>query len=228
MAAMARNSDRLAQQLNTVTTGKVGVLVRPTEDQSHTQTRAELERALTGMDRTRHHFNVTVDEMGHGWVILKGEDLHELAQGAAQMGDVFATAGLGDRVVAAVLAQPSGFNPEAPRIYYENNMKNWGPALCARGDISMDDVEAFLTETYLNRGDFVFTADREFVRSCQTPVLVMPDDIPAHPFAMAMETAELAPNSQVSLFPWKEPESHIPIAVRHVRSFLKAHAPTSE
>jgi len=133
-----------------------------------------------------------------------------------------------DRVVAAVLAQPSGFKPGGPRIYFEDNNKNLGPALCARGDISMDDVEAFLTETYLNRGDFVFTADREFVRSCQTPVLVMPDDIPAHPFAMAMETAELAPNSQVSLFPWKEPESHIPIAVRHVRSFLKAHAPTSE
>jgi hypothetical protein len=92
----------------------------------------------------------------------------------------------------------------------------------------MDDVEAFLAKTYLNRGDFVFTADREFVRGCQTPVLVMPDDIPAHPFAMAMETAELAPNSQVSLFPWKEPASHVPIAVRHVRSFLKAHTPTSE
>jgi hypothetical protein len=102
MAAMGRNSDRLAQQLDTVTTGKVGVLLRPTEDQSHTQTRAELERALTGMDRTRHHFDVTVDEMGHGWVILKGENLQELAQGAAQMGDVFAAAGLGDRVVAAV------------------------------------------------------------------------------------------------------------------------------
>jgi hypothetical protein len=64
------------------------------------------------------------------------------------------------------------------------------------------------------------------VRGCQTPVLVMPDDVPAHPFATAMETAELAPNSQVSLFPWKHPENHVPIAVSHVRSFLKAHTPT--
>ncbi|MDA1146060.1 MAG: alpha/beta hydrolase [Chloroflexi bacterium] len=133
-----------------------------------------------------------------------------------------------ERVVAAVLAQPSGFNPDAPRIFYDNNMKNWGPPLSAgRDDISMDDVETFLAAMYLNRGDFVFTVDREFVRNCPTPVLVMPDDIPAHPFAMAMETAELAPQSQISLFPWKQPDSHVPIAVRHARSFLKAHTPAS-
>ncbi len=99
---MGRNSERFEQQLDTVTTGEVAVLVRPTEDQSHTQTKAELERALTGMDRARYHFDVTVDEMGHGWVILKGEHLPELSQGVASMGDIFAEAGLGERVVAAV------------------------------------------------------------------------------------------------------------------------------
>ena len=102
MAAMGGNSERFVQQLDTTTTGEVAVLVRPSPDQSHTQTKAELERALTGMDRTKHHFDVTVDEVGHGWVILKNEHLPELAQGAAQMGDVFAAAGLGERVVAAV------------------------------------------------------------------------------------------------------------------------------
>ena len=130
-----------------------------------------------------------------------------------------------DRVVAAVLAQPSGFNPEAPTIFYDNNMKAWGPELSEhRPDIDMEQVEAFLSKMYLNRGDFVFTVDRDFVRNCQTPLLIMPDDIPAHPFATAMESAELAPNAQVSLFPWKQPESRIPMAVRHVRTFLKAHA----
>ena len=131
-----------------------------------------------------------------------------------------------DRVVAAVLAQPSGFSPEAPRLFVDNNMRNWGPPLCeGRDDITMDDVELFLTRMYLDRNDFVFSVDRDFVRGCHTPVLVMPDDIPAHPFATAMETAELAPNSQVSLFPWKHPEAHTRMAVRHVRSFLKAHRP---
>lgn len=133
-----------------------------------------------------------------------------------------------ERIVAAVLVQPSGFNPETPRLFFENNMKNWGPGLCERrSDVTMATVEAFLADMYLDRGDFVFTVDREFVRNCHTPILVLPDDIPAHPFAAAMESAELAPNAQVSLFPWKRPESRIPMAVRHVRTFLKAHTPAT-
>src|SRR5262249_22477990 len=32
-----------------------------------------------------------------------------------------------DRIVAAVLAQPSGFRPEMPTLFYENNMTGWGP-----------------------------------------------------------------------------------------------------
>jgi pimeloyl-ACP methyl ester carboxylesterase len=42
-----------------------------------------------------------------------------------------------DRIVAAVLAQPSGSRPELRDLFYENNMKGWGPALVARrGDRS--------------------------------------------------------------------------------------------
>ena len=37
--------------------------------------------------------------------------------------------------------------------------------------------------------DFVYTVSRDFVRSCQTPMLVMPDDSPGHPYAVAMEIA---------------------------------------
>jgi pimeloyl-ACP methyl ester carboxylesterase len=51
--------------------------------------------------------------------------------------------------------------------------------------------------------------------------------IPAHPYAVAMEAAMLAPNAEVSLFPWKEPKERIPLAVRQIRSFLRAHRPAS-
>ena len=102
MEAMGSNSDRLEEQFDTITTGTVAVLIRPAEDQSHTQTKAELERALTGMDRARYHFEVTIDELGHGWVILNSEALQELAQGATQIGEVLEATGLGDRVMAAV------------------------------------------------------------------------------------------------------------------------------
>ncbi len=129
-----------------------------------------------------------------------------------------------DRVVAAVLAQPSGWSPEMPDYFYEGNMRGWGPALAARRpDVTMEMVDRFLTRMYRTNPDFVFTVTREFVRNCQTPVLILPDDITAHPYAVAMEAAMLAPKSEVSIFPWKEPPERIPLAVRQIRSFLRAH-----
>ena len=133
-----------------------------------------------------------------------------------------------DRIAAAVLAQPSGFRPELPDLLYQNNIKGWGPALCARRpEIAMTMVDAFLNKMYRSNGDFVFTVTREFVRGCSTPILILPDDIPAHPFAVAMESALLAPNAEVSLYPWKEPKDRIRLAVRHVRTFLRAHRPAA-
>jgi len=131
-----------------------------------------------------------------------------------------------ERVVAAVLAQPSGFRPELPDLFYQNNIKGWGPPLCERRpDITMAMVDVFLRTMYGANPDFVFTVTRDFVRNCQTPILVLPDDVPAHPYAVAMESALLAPNAQVSLYPWKEPAERIPLAVRHVRGFLRANRP---
>jgi pimeloyl-ACP methyl ester carboxylesterase len=133
-----------------------------------------------------------------------------------------------NRIVAAVLAQPSGFRPEMPDLFYETNIKGWGPALTAkRPEIKMETVDKYLTKMYRNNPDFVFTVTRDFVRSCQTPVLILPDDIPAHPYAVAMEAAMLAPKAEVSVFPWKEPKERIPLAVRQIRSFLRSHRPAS-
>jgi pimeloyl-ACP methyl ester carboxylesterase len=132
-----------------------------------------------------------------------------------------------DRVVAAVLSQPSGWRKELPNLSYESNMKGWGPDLVKkRPEITMEQIDRFLTTMYRGqRQDFVYTVSRDFVRSVKTPLLVMPDDSPPHPFTTAMESVMLAPNSEVSIFPWKEPRDRIPIAVRQVRSFLRAHAP---
>ena len=133
-----------------------------------------------------------------------------------------------DRVVAAVLAQPSGSRPEMRDLFYENNMKGWGPELVKRRpEITMEMVDRFLTKMYRTNADFVFTVTRDFVRKCQTPVLILPDDIPSHPYAVAMEAAMLAPKAEVSMFPWKEPKERIPLAVRQIRSFLRAHRPAT-
>jgi pimeloyl-ACP methyl ester carboxylesterase len=131
-----------------------------------------------------------------------------------------------NRIVAAVLAQPSGSRPEMRDLFYEGNMKGWGPELTKRRpDITMESVDQFLTRMYRINPDFVFTVTRDFVRDCQTPVLILPDDIPQHPYVIAMEAAMLAPKAEVSMFPWKEPKERIPLAIRQIRSFLRAHRP---
>jgi len=133
-----------------------------------------------------------------------------------------------NRIVAAVLAQPSGSRPEMRDLFYDNNIKGWAPAFTARRpEITMEMADKFLTRMYRTNPDFVFTVTRDFVRTCQTPVLILPDDIPAHPYSVAMEAAMLAPKAEVSMFPWKEPKERIPLAVRQIRSFLRAHRTAS-
>ena len=104
----------------------------------------------------------------------------------------------------------------------------WSPALCARRpDITMAMVDAFVNTMYRANADFVFTVTHDFVRACQTPILVLPDDVPAHPYAVAMEVVRLAPKAAVSIYPWKEPKDLIPQAVRQARDFLRPHQPVT-
>jgi hypothetical protein len=131
-----------------------------------------------------------------------------------------------DRIVAAVIAQPVGSRPDARDAFYQNNMKGWAVEFTKkRPDVTMEIADKFLTEMYRTDPDFVFTVTRDFVRSCQTPVLVLPDDSPPHPYAVAMETVLLAPKAETSIYPWKEPAERVPLAVRQIRSFMRAHRP---
>jgi hypothetical protein len=136
----------------------------------------------------------------------------------------------------------SGFPLMLPRLYWRSPWggvwrcatvsypgafwTTWGPALTAKQpEITMQTADQFVTRMFETNPDFVFTVTRDFVRSCQNPILVLPDDVPAHPYAVAMECAMLAPKAEVSIFPWKEPKERIPLAVRQIHSFLKAHQP---
>jgi len=135
----------------------------------------------------------------------------------------------GERVVCATFVHPSGYTSSHPTLYYDNNIKGWAPDFVARRpEYTLEQVSAFLHNMYTKRADFVLTVDRDFVRGCRTPVLILPDDIPAHPYATAMESALLAPNAQVSLYPWKENDRKIQLALRHVRGFLAINAPAAQ
>ena len=129
------------------------------------------------------------------------------------------------RIVGSVHAQPSGVDPNYPDYFIKNNLKIWAPGLVAsRPDITMDSVNRYLDKMYKGV-DFVLTVDRDFVRACQTPMLVLPDNVPSHPYAVAIEMTHLAANAQMSFFPWKDNKENVKLAVRHIRTFLKANRP---
>ena len=134
-----------------------------------------------------------------------------------------------DRVVAAAMMQPSGFSPEHPDLFYQNNIKRWAPHLNKKlGSVTESEIHDFLTNMYTERADFVFTVSREFVKSLKIPLLIAPDNVPPHPYDVAIEVASLAPNSELTIFPWKDSQHNIDGVVEHALTFLKGHQPTSD
>ena len=91
----------------------------------------------------------------------------------------------------------------------------------------MEQVEKYLHNLYRVRPDFVYSVPRDFVRSCQTPMLVMPDDTPAHPYQTAVDIVSLAPKAEVTVYPWREPPELKARTIDRVRTFLKAHQPVT-
>jgi len=133
-----------------------------------------------------------------------------------------------DRVVAAVLCQPVGHRPENPDVMYKSGKDTWAPALLPhRPDLNMAQVDQYLHNLYRTQPDFVYSVSRDFAKSCQTPMLVMPDDTPAHSYQVAVDIASLAPNAEVTVYPWKEPPELKARTINRVRTFLKAHQPAT-
>jgi pimeloyl-ACP methyl ester carboxylesterase len=131
-----------------------------------------------------------------------------------------------ERVAAAVLCQPVGHRPENPDYMYNSGKDVWAPELLKRrSDLTMAQVEAYLQSLYRVRPDFVYSVTRDFVRNCQTPILVLPDDTPAHPLQTSIEIASLAPKAEITVYPWKEPPELKERTIDRVRTFLKAHQP---
>src|SRR5260370_27472698 len=92
-----------------------------------------------------------------------------------------------------------------------------------RPDVSMETIEKYLHNLYRARPDFAYSVSREFARNCQTPMLVLPDDTPAHAYQTAIDGASLAPRADIAAHPWKEPPELKARTIKRVRNFLKAH-----
>ncbi len=130
------------------------------------------------------------------------------------------------RVVAAVFCQTVGHRPEDPTVMYRHGHENWVPDFRARRpEVSMEAIEKYLHDLYRVNPDFLYSVSRDFIKSCRTPILVLPDDVPAHPLQTSIDVASLAPNAEITVYPWKEPPELKTRTIDRVRSFLKAHVP---
>ena len=133
-----------------------------------------------------------------------------------------------DRIVAGVLSQPIGHRPESPDVMYSSGL-TWAKELRERRpDVSMETIEKYLHNLYRGaRADFVHSVSRDFARNCQTPMLVLPDDTPAHAYQTAVDVASLAPRAEVTVYPWKDPPELKARTINRVRAFLMAHQPST-
>jgi pimeloyl-ACP methyl ester carboxylesterase len=127
-------------------------------------------------------------------------------------------------VVAAILSQPVGHKPDKPDYMYDAGRDVWAKELRARQpDVSMETIEKYLHNLYRTRPDFVYSVSRDFAKSCQTPLIVLPDDVPAHPLQVSVDVASLCPNAEITVFPWKDQADLKARTINRARAFLKRH-----
>jgi len=130
------------------------------------------------------------------------------------------------RVLAAVFCQSVGHRPEDPDVMYRHGHENWAPDFRARRpDVTVETIEKYFENLYRVRPDFLYSVSRDFIRNCRTPMLVLPDDTPAHPLQTSIDVASLAPNAEITVFPWREPPELKERTISRVRNFLSAHVP---
>jgi pimeloyl-ACP methyl ester carboxylesterase len=128
-----------------------------------------------------------------------------------------------ERVEAGVLMQPIGLDPNDPGYFGPSMWVPWGEGLIANGaNLKLEDVDAFGHNLF--DGDFVFSVSRDFVKTVQTPMLLLDGDDRAHPKATSEEVARLLPNVE-RIERWRDPES-APAATERIRDFLRAHTPS--
>lgn len=128
------------------------------------------------------------------------------------------------RIAAAILSQPVGHGPANPDYMYDAGKTVWARELRERRpDVTMVSIEKYLHNLYRARPDFVYSVSRDFAKSCQTPMLVLPDDVPAHPLVASIDVASLCPNAEITVFPWMEPPELKARTINRARTFLKRH-----
>ncbi len=129
-----------------------------------------------------------------------------------------------DRVVAAVLEQPIGADDKNREVLSENLYREWMHSYLKKNPKADEATARAFGEKMCGGKDFVLSVTRDFVKSCKTPMVVMPGDTLDHPRVIAEELVSLAPHMEM-ISQWRYPSSATPAAVAELKKFLKKHTP---
>lgn len=125
------------------------------------------------------------------------------------------------RVACAVIAQPSGRVGElkpgwnARFTAWAEQVRKFHPGLTDAA------LEGFYQNMY--KAGFVYSVDRAFVKTVQTPMMIMAGNDEAHPFPISEEMSQLLPSCEF-IREWKTGDA-LAAARPKVRAFLKKHTP---
>ena len=133
-----------------------------------------------------------------------------------------------DRIVAGIIyPKPVGHRPENPDVMYNSGRDVWAPELLAkRPDLTMAPIEAYLHNLYRLNPDFVYSVSRNLPRSCLTPMLVLPDEMPTHPVPDVRRCRSVSAECHIDRLPLEGGLPELKTrAIDQVRAFLRSHQP---
>jgi pimeloyl-ACP methyl ester carboxylesterase len=128
-----------------------------------------------------------------------------------------------ERVASAIIAQSIGrvgpLKPEkAPRFVA------WAQSLENHPEVTPEVLDKFYHNLY--DPGFVYSVDRDFVKGCKTPCLVLAGNDEAHPRPISDELAQLLPNVEGYITEWKDGPALAEAKIR-AKDFLKKNTPAN-
>jgi pimeloyl-ACP methyl ester carboxylesterase len=127
-----------------------------------------------------------------------------------------------ERVASAIVAQPIGSVGAVSRTR-SGSFAGWAETLKDHPEATDEVLDGFYWNLY--GPGFAYSVDRDFLRSCRTPCLVLAGNDAAHPFAVAEEISRLLPNAEF-IPEWKEGEP-LAQAKQRMKEFLAEHTPAT-
>ena len=123
------------------------------------------------------------------------------------------------RVCAAVIQQSIGVDNNQD-LFFEMFDQWANPIKSSHPEASEADWTQFRSNMF--EQEFLYNVDRDFIRTCETPLWVLMGSDPYHPEVVSREIADLAPNATL-VEQWKNPDEDD--TVNKVLAFLHENTP---